>query len=142
MAELILEPYAAHLDWQMAGTTDGDSWGRMLAGFLETLAAQCEVDDQSVVGHIKGLCTFPGGEFLRVNVVSASHPADVAGMVPEDCHELRFTLNVLVYGLPYQVVSHCVEETAHRTARQWDASVTVSAIHSHDHEAHHHHHHH
>jgi hypothetical protein len=141
MVELTLEPYAAHLDWHLAGAVKSELWGRMLAQFLEALAARCEVDGQSVIGHIKGLATFPEGEFLRVNVVSTFHPADVGGAVPEGCQELRFTLNVLVYGLPYHALSDRVEETARRTAEQWGASVAVFPIHSHDHEAHHHDHH-
>ncbi len=138
MAELMLEPYAAHLDWHMGGVTEGNPWGCMLAQFLEALASRCEAHDHSVIGHIKGLATFPGGKFLRVNVVSASYPADVGGAAPEDCRELRFTLNVLVYGLPHQVLSDYVEEIAHRTAEQWNAKVTVSPVSDHSHEAHHH----
>ena len=139
MAELNLEPYAAHLHWHMPAGKADHPWERILASFLESLAGCCEVEGQSVIGHIKGLAAFPGGGYLRVNVVSASHPADVAGAAPEDCAELTLTLNALVYGLSYDAVSHCVEEAAAQAAGRWGGSVTVEPLHSQAHAPHHHH---
>ena len=139
MAELILEPYAALLHWRLPAGREDYPWDRILAEFLGSLAGCCEVEGESVIGHIKGLATFPGGGYLRANVVSPSHPVDVAGAAPEDCSGLTFTLNVLVYGLSYDAVSDCVEQTASQAAGQWGGSVSVEPLHGQAHEPHHHH---
>jgi hypothetical protein len=138
VAELILEPYAARLWWAMPPNSGGIPWDRILAQFLEALARGCDVDGQAVIGHIKGLATFPNGGYLRVNAVSSSHPADIGGVAPPDCTELTLTLNALVYGLRYEQVAALVDETATRTAQGWGGHVRVDPVRSRDQDAHHH----
>ena len=138
MAELILEPYTARLHCQLLHSEADLDWNRLVAAYLETLAARCEVDGQSVIGHIKGLATFAGGGFLRANVVTPSQPADVAGSAPPGCCELVFTMNVLVYGLSYAAVAAHVAEVTGAITRRGDFALTVEPVVD-DHEPHHHH---
>jgi len=148
VAELTLEPYAARMEWRLPDGVVGESlpqspgadlpWERILAGLLEGLANRADREGEALIGHIKGLATFPDGGYLRVNVVSAGQPADVAGAVPPGCRELTFTLNVLIFGLPYARVAGLVEETAAEVAACWGCQVRVHAAHTPGHEAHHH----
>ena len=138
MAELILEPYTARLHFRLLHPEPGLDWNRVVAGVLETLADRCEVDGQSIIGHIKGLATFAGGGFLRANVVAPSQPADVAGLAPPGCLEMVFTVNVLVYGLTYAAVAARVAEVAGVVTRRGDVAITVEPVVD-DHAPHHHH---
>jgi hypothetical protein len=148
VAELTLEPYAAQMEWHMPERVRGDSlppspgadrpWERILAGLLEGLASRADREGETLIGHIKGLATFPDGRYLRVNVVSAGQPTDVEGAAPPGCRGLTFTLNVLVYGLPYARAASLVEESAAEVAAHWGCHVRIYPTHTPGHQAHHH----
>ena len=138
MADLIFQPYAARLLWQMPEDCDPAAWERILAEYVNTLAQRCDGNQECLIGHIKGLATFPDGGFLRVNAVSASHPADLAGRAPEGCTQLSFTLNVLVYGLSRETLSHLVRNAADQVAASSGGTVAVHPASDHIHQAHNH----
>jgi hypothetical protein len=138
MAELIFEPYTARLLWQASRPAPGFSWPGLVAGTLEAVAARCEVEGQTVIGHIKGLATLEDGQYLRANVVAAGQTADLAGAVPSNCTELLFTMNVLVYGLPYAAIAERVIGAAEAVAGPWQVAVTVEPV-VEGHAPHHHH---
>ena len=138
MADLILEPYAGHLHWQMRPTAGEHPWERVLADHLEELARRCDQHEQCLIGHIKGLATFPDGGHLRVNVISPDRPADVAGAAPEGCSQLTFTLNVLVYGLSRETLSRLVQDTAGQVAETWGGTVLVDTAGGNEHQSHSH----
>jgi hypothetical protein len=137
VAELNLEPYTARLHWRLPDPANSLDWNRLLSEYLEALAARCEVDGRSVIGHIKGLATFGDGAFVRANVVTASRPADVAGSVPSGCRDFVFTMNVLVYGLSYADIAAHVTAVAQLVGARWDVAITVRPVID-DHESHHH----
>ena len=138
MADLIFEPYAARLLWQMPEDGEPAAWDLILAEYINTLAQRCGGQKECLIGHIKGLATFPDGGFLRVNAVSAAHPADLAGRVPEGCTELSFTLNVLVYGLSRETLSRLVRNAADQVATGSGGTVVVHPACDPIHQAHNH----
>ena len=138
MAELTLEPYTARLHWHRTDGRPKFDWQRLVADTLERVAVDCEIEGETVIGHIKGLATFPNGGFLRANLVSPELPADVAGAVPIDCPQVVFTVNVLVYGLSHASIAARVSDAAETAADRWGVAVTVEPIDSHN-TSHHHH---
>ena len=117
---------------------DPAAWDRILAKCVNTLAQRCDGHQECLIGHIKGLATFPDGGFLKVNAVSASHPADLVGRAPEGCTQLSFTLNVLVYGLSRETVSRLVRGAADQVAASSGGTVAVHPASDQSHQAHNH----
>ena len=110
MAELILEPYSVRLRWQIEPSLTSQKWKAIICKFVETLARRCDEAGKCVIGHIKGLAMFSGDDYLQVSIISPERPADVSGAAPPGCSELALTLNVLVYGLPRDVLERLVRE--------------------------------
>jgi hypothetical protein len=123
LADLILEPYAVNQRWRF-GTTDM-SHGALITEYLESIARACNNAGECVVGHIKALALFPGGNFLRVSVVSPSLPADQEGDVPSGCTDLDLALNVIVYGLERAMLERIVHATAVDLTRRWKGEVEI-----------------
>jgi len=113
VAEPTLEPYATQLEWRTPDGTDY-LWGRILAELLEEWANRADRGGEALIEHIKGLTTYRDGGYLRVNVVSASEPADVEGAAAPKCNAMTFALNVLVYGLSCARMASLVVQTASR----------------------------
>jgi hypothetical protein len=110
MADLILEPYAVSQRWRFS--PKDTNWETLIVEYLETIARTCVEFDRCVIGHIKALALFPGGDYLQVSVINPALPAGVKGRVPPDCTELRLTLNVIVYGLERDLVERITCEAA------------------------------
>jgi hypothetical protein len=123
MAELILEPYAVSQRWHFAH--ENTHWESLIVEYLLTIARTCVEFDRCVIGHIKALVLFPGGDYLQVSVIDPDLPAGVKGHVPLDCTELRLTLNVIVYGLDRDLVERIASETAVQIACQRQGEVII-----------------
>lgn len=121
MDELILEPYAAVQTWQLPGATG--KWGEILGEYLQTLAQHCTQDRKSVVGHIKAIALFPDESFLQISVIAPDRPATVEGEVPAGAASLQLTLNVLVYGVPREVIRKSTKELASDISKKWKGVV-------------------
>ena len=111
MAELNLEPYAAEVIFQLRGINVNDKWHGILADFMNSIAVKCEKAGAVIIGHIKGLVR---GEksYLKISVTSASRPADVEGNCILKTNLITMDLNVIVYGLSFEVLDNIVKETA------------------------------
>ncbi len=124
MAELILEPYAVNQHWRLPLAAN-EQWQVILADYMETLARKCEESGTCIIGHIKALAIFPDNGFLQISVISAKIPASLKGGVPNGCTELKLSLNVIVYGLKYEVVERLTRETTSHLAERWKAEVDI-----------------
>ncbi len=123
MADLILEPYAVNQRWLFS--QKGTGWESLIVEYLETIARACLEDDRCVIGHIKALALFPSGDYFQVSVVKPGIPAGVKGHVPQDCTELRLTLNVIVYGLERDLVERITYELAVQLAYRRQGKVII-----------------
>jgi hypothetical protein len=99
----------------------------LITEYLEDIARACNNEGKGLVGHIKALALFPGGNSLRVSVVSPDLPADREGGVPSGCAEIDLTVNVIVYGLERAVLERIVHETAVDLTRRWKGEVEIHA---------------
>jgi hypothetical protein len=124
MAELILEPYAVIQHWRLADAAS-EQWQTVLSDYLETLARTCDENGACIIGHIKALAVFPDNGYLQISVVSPKFPASIKGAVPSGCRELNLSLNVIVYGLEYELVERLTGETASHVAEMWKAEVNI-----------------
>jgi hypothetical protein len=125
MAELILEPYAVSERWRIPGA-DG-RWEAFLAEYLETLARRSAEHKGCLIGHIKAVALFPGCGYVQVSVVSPKLPAQVNGRVPPGCVELSLSLNVIVYGLEYELIERLTRAAAADLAAKWKGDVKIEA---------------
>lgn len=110
MDDLSLEPYAVSQRWRFL--PEHTDWETLIVEYLETIARRYVEFDNCVIGHIKALALFPGGDYLQVSVIDPALPAGVKGCVPPNCTELRLTLNVIVYGLKRDLLERIASETA------------------------------
>lgn len=134
MNEMIFEPYAVHLDFQMDAPIEADDWRLILSELLETYASQCSKAGPCVIGHIKGFAHGNDDTFLKVSVVSPNHPADIDGNMKGGISELSLVLNVLVYGQPKETLAQHLLELVNIPGKIWTGHVAVvPAVHEHDH---------
>ncbi len=126
MSELTLEPHAVQQRWRMPVPLTGRGWHELLIAYLAALARACTTGGSSstagtsgpacsaggVIGHIKLLALFPDGGYLRASAVSPTHPPTSDGQVPDGLDQLSLTLNVLVYGVPREVLATLTLEIA------------------------------
>ncbi len=123
MADLILEPYAVSQHWRFS--LKDTNWETLIVEYLEAIAHTCMEFDRCVIGHIKALALFPGGNYLQVSVINPALPAGVKGCVPPDCTELTLTLNVIVYGLESDLLERIACDTAvHLASRRQGEVIT------------------
>jgi hypothetical protein len=123
MADLILEPYAVSQCWSFSH--ENPDWEPLIVDYLEMIARTCMEFDRCVIGHIKALALFPGGDYLQVSVIDPHLPAGVKGHVPSGCTELRLSLNVIVYGLDHDLVGRIASNTAVEMASQRQGEVII-----------------
>ncbi len=141
MSELALEPYAAQQLWQMPAPMAGRDWQDLLVAYLAELARACAAAPVgragearapghagALIGHIKLLAIFPGGGYLRASAVSPLHPPTSDGQVPDGLAQLSVTLNVLVYGVPREVLALLACETASALAATRAGQVAEEAL--------------
>jgi len=139
-----LEPYALQQRWTLPRTLAPAEWAAMFSEYLAGLARMCaEAGGHAsgdapaarvVIGHIKLLALFDGGEYLRVSVVSPRHGATVTGGARPGLSEMPVTLNVLVYGLPNARLAELTAAAAAEVAGRWDATVENLPLPHHHHE--------
>ncbi|MGC9964918.1 MAG: hypothetical protein ABSE08_05900 [Syntrophobacteraceae bacterium] len=128
MADMILEPFAAHLFFAFPDPKRIEEWAEILMRFLETSAMLCRESGPCVIGHIKGLALLNGSRYVRVSVISPSLPAQVETNASGDLAEMTVTLNMLVYGLSKKCLDGIVKETATRPGTGWSGRVTVEPV--------------
>jgi hypothetical protein len=139
MTEYHLHPLAARLRWYFPSPLAPDAWAALLADTVGAVARECQAAGPVVIGHIKALALLPAGGYLRASAISAQHPVDVeAQAAPSQAlTELTITLNVIVYGLPFEAARRIVTEQAGRLVEVQGGSAHIEAIsedhHTHDH---------
>ncbi len=133
MSELSLEPYAAHLHLSLDTVMSKKKWQKIVTHYLEALARRCDETGGCVIGHIKALALFADNQYLRVSVISSSHPADIEGNPPESFKELKMTLNVLVYGLSRDVIQRLVYEAASDLNSPFKGHIALEPLGFHEH---------
>ena len=93
------EPLSARMRFMSDSPQNSDDWCRMVGMFFQKIAAQCESSLRDVViGHIKGLALFDGGNHLRISVVSSTYPPEFETSGDFEADLLPLSINVLVYG--------------------------------------------
>lgn len=121
MSEMKLEPYAVEQYWCLpSGFQD---WNALFSEYLETLTKTIAQHDRSIIGHIKALALFPGGEYIQLSVTNAREQASIKGYVPEGVSQLKLNLNVIVYGPDYELVEKITDELAIEMAKKWNGEV-------------------
>jgi hypothetical protein len=140
VGDLLLEPLAARLRWQLPVGLRMSEWVELLRAYLDTLAARSTAAGPYVIGHIKALATLPAGGYLRGSSVSPAHPADVAaeGAWPADCAELDMTLNLIVYGLPFELARSIATRSAEEVALARGGTVLLEVFSERSYPAQHH----
>lgn len=128
MADMMLEPFAAHLFFAFPDPKRIEEWTAILMHFLETSAMLCEKSGPCVIGHIKGLALLNGNRYVRVSVISPSLPAQVETNASGDLAEMTVTLNMLVYGLSKKCLEAIVKQTAARHGTDWSGRVTIEPV--------------
>jgi hypothetical protein len=127
MSDLRLEPLAAVVTWRFEAPLPLTQWQSLLAEFLQLLADGAVAAGPRVIGHIKALAALPDGGYIRASVVDAKHGVDAqaSGRLPTEMAALRFTVNVLVYGLPRDVALRQLEGAALAVACEHDGRALV-----------------
>ncbi len=120
---LTFEPYAVQQRWPAGRPLKPVEWAELFGEYLARLAGACTASAPCIIGHIKLLALFPGQEYLRVSVVSATHAPTVTGAVPQGLVEVTVTLNVLVYGLPRERLAALTSSAAAEVADRWGTTV-------------------
>ena len=125
MSDLSLEPLAAQVHWQFPAPVASRDWEAVARDYLEALAGASA--QEGVIGHIKALALLPDAGYVRASAVSAKRPADVEVKCAdaELVSQLTFTVNVLVYGLPYHRAQGLVVEIAEQVAARRGCRVAV-----------------
>jgi hypothetical protein len=133
MTSLVLEPYAIQQRWSAGRPLEPGEWTALFGDYLAGLASACAgsktaaATQKAVIGHIKLLALFDGREYLRVSVVSPARAPTVTGAVPANLAEVTVTVNVLVYGLPFDTLAALTAVAAHEVAKHWGTVVTEEA---------------
>ncbi len=140
MTNLSLEPYSAVIEWQFQEPLSVANWQRILSSFLENLAQESARLENTVIGHIKGFASIGEDGFLQISVVSADRPATVTIQEnpKEEYQHLSLTINLLVYGLPFQRAREIVKHSADVLAKSEQGSITFSRISDPSQSSHHH----
>ena len=112
MQGVMLEPYAATLNWTAGRPLAAEAWREMLLKFFSDLANVCREPAPAVIGHIKGLAVFSDESFFRVSVVAPDMPPDIQGSAPDHASRMTLTINLLVYGQPGSNLRQYVREVA------------------------------
>jgi hypothetical protein len=128
MTDLNLEPFSARIHFLLEAPMPSGQWQKILARYMEALARRCEEAGPCVIGHIKAVALFSENRYLRISVVSSSHPAEIGGKPPEIFNELNMTLNVLVYGLSRPVLHRLVKETAAAMETSFKGRISVAPV--------------
>ena len=128
MSTLALQPFAARVRWDFAAPLPMAEWVEAIRDYVEALTGRCGGSDH-VIGHIKALAVFPEGGFIRASAVDAARRADAeaSGALPESLSAVTFTLNVLVYGLPFEQAREMAQEAAQAIASGRGGSAAVDA---------------
>ena len=146
MDAMKLEPLSAHIRFISVIPRNGDEWCRIIGKFFQGIAARCEIAPQDVIiGHIKGLALFAGGEHLRVSVISSSYLPEFEASADLEADMVPLSINVIVYGLNAGSLEQIVRDemaSLNDLSRIEAAIETISAAHQtpHTHEGHDHEH--
>ncbi len=140
MTNLSLEPYSAVIEWQFQESLSAADWQRILSSFLENLAQESSLLDNTVIGHIKGFASFGEDGFLQISVVSADRPATVTIQenLGEEYQHISLTINLLVYGLPFQRARQIVEHSAKMMSTTVQGTIVISRVSDPSHSSHQH----
>lgn len=140
MTDLILEPFATQMKWQLPEARPIQDWEAMLREFVGLITDKCSDQEKYLIGHIKGFSAFPEGGHLRFSVVSPTHPVDleIVEADPKNREKLSVTLNVIVYGLSFEEAKIIVEESAQSVISQRTGEIIWEAISDPEHESHDH----
>jgi hypothetical protein len=140
MMSLILEPLAAQLIWSYEAPKSLEEVDEIIKNFMGTITKRCSAKDHYVIGHIKGLSLFPEGGYLRCSAISETQPVDleIAGDVPNNLSGFPFTLNIIVYGLPFHQARKIVIHTADDLSTQYGVSITIESVSNPEQESHQH----
>lgn len=133
MCALKLEPYSAELEIRTSAPGSSDMWSDILTRYMEELARRCDVAGPCVIGHIKGLALSKDNGYLRISVISSSHPPETEGSLSRPVDELKFTLNIIVYGLSRECLDQVARESAHKIRSSEIISIIVQPL-SHHHK--------
>lgn len=141
MSTLSLHPLAATLRWRLPTALPAEAWASLLKDYVSALAGECQSTGPMVIGHIKALALLPDGGFARASAISATHPIDTETQVKNnlELQELALTVNVIVYGLPFDTARNIVLENAQKLIEACEGNLVVETImeegtHSHDHD--------
>jgi hypothetical protein len=128
VSALALQPFAARVRWEFATPLPMPEWVEIIRDYVEALAGRCG-GSKYVIGHIKALAVFPDGGFIRASAVDAARRADAesGGALPDRMPGVTFTLNVLVYGLPFEQAREMAQEAAHAIASARGGNAAVDA---------------
>lgn len=141
IGNLLLEPLAARVRWQLPMEVPMSDWVVLLRAFLDMLALRC-ANGPYVIGHIKALATLSTGGFVRGSTVSAAYPADVvvAEALPTARASFDITLNLIVYGLPFDRARVVAMQSAQEVVATHGGTVAVEALSERAYPPTHHHH--
>jgi hypothetical protein len=128
MSDIKIEPFTAKVYFQLRALAENDVWQEILAGYMDTIAMQCDKTGKCLIGHIKGLTLGPDKSYLQVSVISPSHPADFNGSLAQGMSTLMLTLNVLVYGLSRDSLERIVQEVSTDSVQGLVASIKVVPV--------------
>jgi hypothetical protein len=141
VSKLHLHPLAATLHWQLPTVLPVEGWASLLKDYVSALAGACESTGPVVIGHIKALALLPDGGFVRASAISATHPVDaeIQAKNNDELQELALTVNVIVYGLPFDIARKIVIENAQKLIEIHSGNLVIETIteegtHSHDHD--------
>jgi hypothetical protein len=130
MSEPVLEPFTAEVLFLLSEPVGDAGWKRILTEYMQGVARQCIESGAVLIGHIKGLVLGPRDDYLRISVTDTQRRADVEGALAADYGSLALRLNVIVYGISWDVQRRCAECPVTGAS-----SIEVRPVAKHDHEA-------
>ncbi|MBN1315279.1 MAG: hypothetical protein JXA42_07420 [Anaerolineales bacterium] len=123
MNNLTLEPFAVQLLFRSENAKPLGQWKTLLGQLLDEIGAECS--SHGIIGHIKGFSSLADNAYLRGSKTSARYPADMELVEPEinNAFELKWSQNVLVYGLAWNEARKIVLDTSRRIANRFGLEI-------------------
>lgn len=83
----------------------------VIADLLQRVGSACMAAGASLIGHIKCYGEASGDRYLHCSLTSPGSGASCRGDTAGPCGSIGLDLNVLVYGLPHQVIDSLVRDS-------------------------------
>ncbi len=111
MDTMKLEPLSGSVIFESEEPLMGEKWGGIIGDLFERIGRRCDsASSSAIIGHIKGISFYSEEKYLKISVISGSHPAEIDFSDGIETSEVKLTINVLVYGLSEYLLENFLKD--------------------------------